>query len=134
MNRTNVFSVKTLIKVGISVGIITLFGVSAQLLVRNLHRFLDFAPDFEVIFRQISTPETKTVAPWFLLTLSVLPAVFGVSALWKRGVRGKISVWFVSVVAVPVWGVIAVLFTQVNGIFLFDVVRTLLPLLQGGVL
>ncbi len=134
MKDATVLSSKTLAGVGISVGIITLFGVLAQILVRNLFRFLTFSPDFEAVFRQISTPETETTAPWVLLVLLVLPAVFGISALWKKGRRGRGLSLLSGVVAVFVWGGAGVLFTKVNGILVYDVVRILLPLLQEGVL
>jgi hypothetical protein len=108
-----------------------LCSAAAQLLLRNLYRFLSFDQRFPAIFAQIRTAEM--LPPAVLLFLSAL-AVGLLGALCRNG-RVAPGVFVpVAVLAALLLPALAVLLTRVNGILFSDVLFSLIRLLSSGVL
>ncbi len=101
----------------------------SQLILRNLWRFLSFDEVFSSIFRQIThaamhSPVLLTAAVSLLLSYISLK-------LWRK--RRILSILCTIFMMLPLL-IITLLLTSVNGIFFLDVLRSLLPLLESGVL
>ncbi len=97
---------------------------AAQGMLRCLHRLPVLGEGFSAIFAQIErAPMYTPILPVFLLCA-------GLVWLLRRGGWRRM-------LALPLGLTIllcALLLTRVNGIFFFDVVRTLIPALMGGLL
>lgn len=116
-----------------TLGIIGLAVAVSQLLLRNLFRFLAFDETFYLIFAQI---QDTCILPPFILLLAM--AAF-LAALWawlgrvqKRACR--ISILLLIILLSLGLVLLTILCSSVNGIVFWDVLRSLLPLLEGGFL
>ncbi len=110
-------------------GLYALAVLFSQLALRNLYRFLEFDPTFCAIFAQISDAQ---ILPPVLLALFVAGvAVWAAAVLWRRST-------IAAVLAGGLLGLVllafTVLFSRVNGIVFYDVISSLLPLLESGAL
>ncbi len=104
--------------------------VFGQLILRNFYRFLAFDETFSSIFSQISGE--KMTSPLVLLALSSFTETALFIFLWKKGRVMKVLAVFSAVVMAFLLLLAGLLFTKVNGVMFFDVVRTLVPLIEGG--
>ncbi len=97
---------------------------AAQGMLRHLHRLPLLGEGFSAIFAQIErAPMHTPILPVFLLCA-------GLVWLFQRGGWRRL-------LALPLGLTVllcALFLTRVNGIFFFDVVRTLVPALMGGLL
>ncbi len=97
---------------------------AAQGMLRCLHRLPVLGEGFSAIFAQIErAPMHTPLLPVFLLCA-------GLVCLFRRRGWGRV---LAILLGLPLL-LIALLSTRVNGIFFFDVVRTLIPALMGGLL
>ncbi len=109
-----------------------LSAAAGQLFLRNLFRFLSFDAAFSGIFRQIS--DAAMVSPLIALLLFSAGVTIPVRKLWSGKLPGRVLSILLCLLAVLLLFVLSVLFTRVNGVLFWDVVRTLIPLLMEGVL
>ncbi len=101
-----------------------LCALAAQGMLRHLHRLPLLGEGFSAIFAQIEhAPMHTPLLPVFLLCA-------GQVLLFRR--KGWLRILAI-LLGLPLL-LIALLITRVNGIFFFDVVRTLIPALMGGLL
>lgn len=102
----------------------------AQLLLRQLSRFLAFSPQFAAIFAQLR--HARMYTPWLLATAVALLFCLGADTLRKRSrlafgaaVAGGAVLWLGMILA-------AVLYTFVNGMLFGDILFSLLDVLGKG--
>lgn len=106
-----------------------LLAVAAQLLLRNLYRFLPSDTAFPAIFFQLRTAAMYTPVLPFVLAgyLSCL--------LLSRIAKGRLG-WLAAMVLIPVFLVAliagAVFFTKVNDVRFGDILLSLLEMLEKG--
>ncbi len=101
----------------------------SQLLLRNLWLFLRFDPTFSAIFAQI---RDACILPPMVTTL-LLSAATVISYGWLRPRSLPLAV-FSACILLLLLTTLCILFSRVNGVVFFDVVSSLLPLLESGAL
>ncbi len=102
----------------------------AQVVLRNLYRFLTFDQQFYSIFAQIQS--ARMASPVVLLLVAAFLYSLLAVQLWNRSRGGRIAA---VLLGVPVWvllAVVAVYATKVNDILFGDVLMSLLDVLQKG--
>ena len=102
----------------------------AQLLLRNLYRFLTFNPQFYAIFAQLQ--DARMDSP--LLLLLVVAFLYSLLAVWLCG-RSRWGCVAAILLGTLVWALlvsVAMYATKVNGILFGDVLVSLLNVLQKG--
>lgn len=104
-------------------------GLAARLLLRHISLFLSFDAQFSAIFAQIH--DAKLVTPVALLMALAFPGAWGLRKLGRCG-GWKIPAGIFWVLLWLVLLVLALLLTRVNGIRFWDVVASLLDILQKG--
>ncbi len=101
----------------------------SQLTLRNLYRFLEFDPVFCAIFAQIS--DAHILPPVLGALILAVLIVLTASWLWRKS---RIAALLAGTLLGLCLLAVTVLFSRVNGIVFCDVVSSLLPLLESGVL
>ncbi len=110
-----------------------LASITTQLILRNIYMFLAFDEHFFKIFKQLSTANMHT--PVLLITLISYIFAWVFFAIRKReSIRAKIFSIAIIILSLPLTLTISLYFTKVNDILFSDVVRSLIPLLESGVL
>ena len=102
----------------------------AQVVLRNLYRFLTFDQQFYAIFAQIQSARMRSPVV-FLLAATFLFSLLAIR-LWERSRGGRIAA---VLLGIPVWVLlvaVAVYATTVNDILFGDVLLSLLDVLQKG--
>lgn len=111
-----------------AVAIALLAGLAGQLLPRHLSLFLSFDPQFAAIFSQLR--QGKMVSDFVVLGL--LAYLLSLLMTLLRRKLGRLLPAALAVVCFPLLCLLSALTTRVNGVLFWDIVVSLLDVLEKG--